>query len=404
MNDLEKQLHYPLGEALPTYGTCITVAPGVKWLRMDLPFALNHINLWLLRDCVDGVDGWSIVDTCIHREEAKAHWEAVFAQELDGLPVLRVFATHMHPDHIGLADWLCARWNAPWYISATDFMVATIACSGMDTFSGERTVAFYARHGLNDAETARKLLERKPYFTTLVPSVPKQFHRLFDGGTLQIGDHAWTCISGHGHAPEHMALYCAELGVLIGGDMMLPRISTNVSVYEQEPEADALTLFLASINRFSVATRRHAGAALPRQAVYRPACAHPAIARPPPGTPGRGVAGLHREALQRGRCVARVVQAAIGLSPDYFCPGRGGGAFTCAVAWSAAQATAGGRWRLPLLCIDFVIKSWRLAALQPCMGRLLEEQNALAHPWNAQISGAVVMRKCPLQDLVCSCL
>jgi glyoxylase-like metal-dependent hydrolase (beta-lactamase superfamily II) len=120
----------------------------------------------------------------------------------------------------------------------------------VDTFSGERTVQFYAQHGLNDAETARKLLERKPYFTTLVPSVPAQYHRLMDGGRLQIGAHAWQCISGHGHAPEHMALYCAALGVLIGGDMMLPRISTNVSVYEQEPEANALTLFLSSIDRF----------------------------------------------------------------------------------------------------------------------------------------------------------
>jgi glyoxylase-like metal-dependent hydrolase (beta-lactamase superfamily II) len=217
---------------------------------MALPFALNHINLWLLRDEVDGVQGWSIVDSCIHRDEAKAHWEAVFANELEGLPVLRVFATHMHPDHIGLAHWLCQRWNAPFYISGTDFMVATVLCAGLDDSNGERTVQFYAQHGLNDTQTARKLRERKPYFTMLVPSVPTQYRRLLDGATLQIGKHAWKCISGYGHAPEHMALYCAELGILIGGDMMLPRISTNVSVYEQEPEADALTLFLNSIDRF----------------------------------------------------------------------------------------------------------------------------------------------------------
>jgi glyoxylase-like metal-dependent hydrolase (beta-lactamase superfamily II) len=156
----------------------------------------------------------------------------------------------MHPDHIGLAHWLCERWNAPFYISATDFLVATIACSGVDPSSAERTVQFYAQHGMNDAQTARKLLERKPYFTKLVPSVPAQYHRLLDGGTLQMGAHAWTLISGYGHSPEHMALYCSELGVLIGGDMMLPRISTNVSVYDHEPECDALTLFLASIDRF----------------------------------------------------------------------------------------------------------------------------------------------------------
>ena len=59
MNDLEQQLHYPMGDALPELGQCITVAPGVKWIRMALPFALNHINLWLLRDEIHGQQGWS---------------------------------------------------------------------------------------------------------------------------------------------------------------------------------------------------------------------------------------------------------------------------------------------------------------------------------------------------------
>jgi glyoxylase-like metal-dependent hydrolase (beta-lactamase superfamily II) len=73
---------------------------------------------------------------------------------------------------------------------------------------------------------------------------------MLDGGVVQIGGHAWRCISGYGHAPEHIALYCEDLGVLIGGDMMLPRISTNVSVYEQEPESNALAQFLDSIDKF----------------------------------------------------------------------------------------------------------------------------------------------------------
>jgi glyoxylase-like metal-dependent hydrolase (beta-lactamase superfamily II) len=251
MNELEQRLHYPLGEALPESGRCIEVAPGVKWIRMALPFALNHINLWLLRDEINGRAGWSIVDTCIHHDEAKAQWEAVFANELEGLPILRIIVTHMHPDHIGLAHWLCARWNVPLWISGLDYQVARLACLGPSTFGGARTAAFFAQHGLNDDSTQTQLKNRRDYFTTLVPSVPDEYHRLLDGGTLRIGAHAWRCISGYGHAPEHMALYCDALGVLIGGDMMLPRISTNVSVYEQEPEANALALFLDSIDKFS---------------------------------------------------------------------------------------------------------------------------------------------------------
>ena len=252
MNELEMQLHYPLGEALAPSGGTLEVAPGVKWIRMTLPFALNHINLWLLRDCIDGLEGWSIVDCCIHRDEAKAQWESIFANELQGLPILRVIVTHMHPDHIGMAHWLCERWNVRLWISATDYQVARLGCLGPTGFGGDRAAEFFASHGLNTPEAVEQIKGRTGYFTSLVPSVPLQYRRLLDGMTLTIGGRAWRCISGYGHAPEHIALYCESLNVLIGGDMMLPRISTNVSVYEQEPEANALVQFLDSIDKFLV--------------------------------------------------------------------------------------------------------------------------------------------------------
>ncbi|HNV61237.1 MAG TPA: MBL fold metallo-hydrolase, partial [Rhodoferax sp.] len=250
MNELEMQLHYPLGETLPANGRTLEVAPGVKWVRMSLPFALNHINLWLLRDRIEGVDGWSIVDCCIHRDEAKAQWETIFANDLEGLPVLRVIVTHMHPDHIGLAHWLCERWNVRLWISATDYNVARLGCLGPTGFGGERAAEFFASHGLNSPEAMAAIKARTGYFPSLVPSVPPQYRRMQDGDVLSIGGRPWRCISGYGHAPEHIALHCENLNVLIGGDMMLPRISTNVSVYEQEPESDALALFLRSIDRF----------------------------------------------------------------------------------------------------------------------------------------------------------
>jgi glyoxylase-like metal-dependent hydrolase (beta-lactamase superfamily II) len=157
----------------------------------------------------------------------------------------------MHPDHIGLAHWLCQRWNAPLWISALDYQVAKFGCMGPTAFGGERAAAFFELHGLVDPESMAQIRARTNYFPSLVPSVPEEYHRLLDGGTVRIGAHDWRCISGYGHAPEHIALYCEALGVLIGGDMMLPRISTNVSVYEQEPEANALALFLKSIDKFA---------------------------------------------------------------------------------------------------------------------------------------------------------
>ena len=113
MNLLEAQLQYPLGDTLPAPGTTLEVAPSVRWIRMALPFALDHINLWLLRDELDGRQGWTVIDCCIARDEAKAQWEQLFASSLEGLPILRVLVTHMHPDHIGLAHWLCERWSTP---------------------------------------------------------------------------------------------------------------------------------------------------------------------------------------------------------------------------------------------------------------------------------------------------
>ena len=254
MNLLEQQLHYPFGDVLPEPGATLEVAPGVRWIRMSLPFALDHINLWLLRDTLDGpqgkVEGWTVVDCCISADESKAQWEQIFATQLEGMPILRVIVTHMHPDHIGLAHWLCARWNAPLWISSTDYHTAMIASQSTTGFGGEDTARFFASHGLADPESIEKIRGRTRYYPGMVPDVPRRFHRLLDGQTVRIGGRDWRCISGYGHAPEHMALACESIKVLISGDMVLPRISTNVAVYDGEPEADSLKLFLDSIDKF----------------------------------------------------------------------------------------------------------------------------------------------------------
>ncbi|MDP3249503.1 MAG: MBL fold metallo-hydrolase [Polaromonas sp.] len=253
MNALEQQLHYPLGDTLPAQGGALQIAPGVKWIRMVLPFALNHINLWLLEDEMDGPDGpikgWAVVDCCIARDESRAQWEQVFSNELDGRPILRVIVTHMHPDHIGLAQWLCERWKVLLWISATDYFMARLV-SMRGAIEGGDAADFQASHGLSDPQALALMRGRVEYFTNMVAGLPRRFRRMRDGDRLRIGANEWTCISGHGHSPEHIALHCESLGVLISGDMVLPRISTNVSVFDSEPEANPLALFLDSIEKF----------------------------------------------------------------------------------------------------------------------------------------------------------
>ncbi|HEY8024816.1 MAG TPA: MBL fold metallo-hydrolase [Burkholderiaceae bacterium] len=255
MNLLEAQLDYPLGDTLPESGKLLQLAPGVFWLRMGLPFALNHINLWLLRDELDLgtglVQGWTVIDCGIADDASRTAWETVFASQLAGLPILRVIATHCHPDHIGLADWLCERWSVRLWMTAGEYAFARMMSASLPGADGTAMFPHFRKHGLADPEMLEKLQARKHYYASLVPSVPLAYTRLQDGQELRIGGNIWRIITGFGHSPEHASLYCAEEKLLISGDMLLPRISTNVSVFAIEPEANPVRLYLDSLGKFA---------------------------------------------------------------------------------------------------------------------------------------------------------
>jgi glyoxylase-like metal-dependent hydrolase (beta-lactamase superfamily II) len=232
----------------------MTLRPGLHWVRMPLPFALNHINLWVLDDAAQ-TPGWTVVDAGIASDALKGHWQALWDGPLAAQPLKRMLVTHMHPDHVGHAQWLIDQFSAPGqparlWMSLGDHFGAMVAHASTTGYGGPRAAAFFRSHGLLNPEDLAQISSRIDYYARLVPQVPPQFHRLMDGMTVQIGERAWRCIAGWGHSPEHMALMCDDDGVLISGDMLLPRISTNVSVTDLEPEADSLGLFLTSIDRF----------------------------------------------------------------------------------------------------------------------------------------------------------
>ena len=254
----ERPLNYPKGEQLPDSGSAIEVAPGVFWLRMGLPFALNHINLWLLRDRLPhptqaGVvqEGWTAVDCGVDNAATREAWLQVEQQVLQGLPILRVLVTHMHPDHMGLAHWLCERWQAPLWMSTSEYQSALLACSGVSNFGGAPTVAFFAAQGWQQPDELDQVKARVGYYAGMVPKIPGAYVRLMDGAQVRIGDRVWHCISGFGHSPEHMALHDAENQLLISGDMLLPSISTNISVYAMEPDSNPLQWFLDSLGKMA---------------------------------------------------------------------------------------------------------------------------------------------------------
>jgi glyoxylase-like metal-dependent hydrolase (beta-lactamase superfamily II) len=250
MNPLESQLAYPLGDTLPAIGAVHELAPGLGWLRMPLPFALDHINLWLVKDEADGRAGWSAVDCGVATDATRAAWEQVFAGAMQSLPLLRVIATHCHPDHIGLSDWLCRRFGAPFWITTGEYGFGRMMSAALPGVDGTAAIPHFQRHGLAGSALLEQMQTRRNIFPSLVPAVPESYTRIQDGQQIAIGARRWRVITGFGHSPEHAALYCEALKVLISGDMVLPRISTNVSVFAVEPEGNPLQLYLDSLSKF----------------------------------------------------------------------------------------------------------------------------------------------------------
>jgi glyoxylase-like metal-dependent hydrolase (beta-lactamase superfamily II) len=235
------QIDYPF-DTPPSPGTACAVAEGVHWLRMPLPFALDHINLWLLEDGA----GVVAVDTGIALDAVKDAWKSA----LTGRRLVRQIVTHFHPDHLGLAAWLQAETDAPLWMTQGEYLTAQVVAEGVAPFGVAAMLDFFRRHGL-DADRLAALEKRGNAYKRGVPDIPATFHRLAEGDALTIGGRDWRVIVGHGHAPEHASLYCESLGVLISGDMLLPRISTNISVFAANPDGDPLGLFLASIARLT---------------------------------------------------------------------------------------------------------------------------------------------------------
>jgi glyoxylase-like metal-dependent hydrolase (beta-lactamase superfamily II) len=237
-------LQFPFAEA-PAAGTALEVAPGVHWLRMPLPFALNHINLWLLEDG----DGWTLVDSGLGDAPTRALWEKIFAGVLSGKSVRRVLVTHYHPDHVGNAGWLCRRTGAPLWMTQGEYLTTHAVLAGVAGYVPGATLALFRANGL-DNESHAQMAQRGNLFRLQVPEFPEQYRRIMDGERLAIGGREWRVMTGYGHAPEHASLYCEALELAISGDMLLPKISTNVSVWPIDPEGDPLGLFLQSIRRY----------------------------------------------------------------------------------------------------------------------------------------------------------
>jgi glyoxylase-like metal-dependent hydrolase (beta-lactamase superfamily II) len=236
-------LLFPFAEP-PAHESYIEVAPGVRWLRFPLPFALNHINLWLLEDG----DGWALVDTGIHSEDSLALWRRHFETTLEGRPITRVIVTHYHPDHVGCAGFLVDHWKADFLTTRAEWLYSTMLRNETAANVSEFWADYYRSAGL-DEDMLRAVAGRGENYGKRVGPVPRPFERLIEGDALTIGGRVWRVLIGTGHAPEMICLYSEEDHLFISADQVLPGISPNVSVNAPEPTSDPLTEFLDSCRK-----------------------------------------------------------------------------------------------------------------------------------------------------------
>ena len=242
---MQSGLVHPFPEA-PKPGQVIEVAPGILWARMPLPFRLDHVNVYL----IDDGDGWAALDAGIGDETTRAAWEALLAGPLRGTRLTRLIVTHFHPDHIGLAGWLSQRFDLPLLTSQTSYLGCLNVSLSPGALDAKPYREFYLRHGL-DAATTNVVTTRGHEYLKMVTGLPPTFKRLVAEDQLTLGKRTFSVLTGDGHAPEQVMLYCESEKLFLAADQVLAKISPNVSVWAVDPEGDPLGLYLRSLRALS---------------------------------------------------------------------------------------------------------------------------------------------------------
>lgn len=237
-------LEFPF-DFVPEPGEARPIVAGIHWVRMPLPWSLDHINLYLLEDG----ERWMLVDTGVSTDETKAHWQTVFDKTLGGRPVSRVLVTHHHPDHLGLAGWLADHFSAPILATRTAYLLArTLILDRRDEPPAE-VLEFSHRAGLSAAMVNKQRKGGWGLFARAVHPLPVGYRRMAGGDVLKIGESDWHVIETSGHAPGHASLFEPDRKILLSGDQILPLISSNVSVTPTEPDGNPLDEWLHGLAR-----------------------------------------------------------------------------------------------------------------------------------------------------------
>jgi glyoxylase-like metal-dependent hydrolase (beta-lactamase superfamily II) len=240
---MPQTLKFPFS-APPKTGEVVEVRPGVFWARLALPFRLDHVNIYLVEDGA----GLALIDTGIDNAASRAAWDALLAGPLAGRRLTRIIATHFHPDHIGLAGWLCERFDLELAMSQTEYLMALNIRLDPSALKSEPYRSFYRSHGLGEEET-EILLGNGLQYLRMVSPPPRTFLRLTAEDRVTVGGRTFEVMTGAGHSPEQAMLHSAADNMILCGDQVLAKISPNVSVEAMDPDGDPLGLYLRSLDK-----------------------------------------------------------------------------------------------------------------------------------------------------------
>ncbi|PCI62227.1 MAG: MBL fold metallo-hydrolase [Kordiimonadales bacterium] len=241
----DENLDYIFGEDLPKDDYVIEVTPGVLWARIPLPWSLDHINVYLLEE----EDGWTVIDTGAQGKTGRDIWELLEKNVLGGKPITHVVATHLHPDHLGLAGWLVERHNAKFSMTQAEYLLAQSLWMGASDSMPKAEMEFMFRAGVSRDLEESMSSKGFGHFKKGVHELPYSYERIEDGSIMMLGGKRWQVVIGRGHSPEHACLLCLDVPMMIGGDQILPEITSNVSVYGREPLGNPLAHWLSSLDR-----------------------------------------------------------------------------------------------------------------------------------------------------------
>ena len=243
---VDSEIKYLL-EAPPEPGAVLTLLPGLTWVRVPLPFVLNHVNCWILDDAEAG-NSVTLIDTGADKPKTRELWDRVIAETLAGRKVSRLVCTHGHPDHVGLAGWLVEKLGVQLHMTLAEWLTPQVwREEGLRPMS-RGAKAFFASHGVPDAVLAKMDKSRDDAPFSNYP-LPTSFVRMRDGETVEFGGRHWEVLVCGGHADEHASFYCKHDGILIAGDQILSKITPVVGVFPSQPWSNPLEDYLASLQR-----------------------------------------------------------------------------------------------------------------------------------------------------------